>query len=106
MATKVNQQQRVDLITFKLISWRTDILARLSVYTVPSSKSAYTSLLRGFLSPRSLPHTVVIICLDWTKPWTFVEELQTWLLWVEQWAEGDGARDLEIVREENRERRV
>jgi len=47
---------------------------------------------------------VVVIALDWTRPWTFVEELQTWLVWVEQWAKGDGSRDLEIAREENRER--
>ncbi|KAF9651747.1 hypothetical protein BDM02DRAFT_3110207 [Thelephora ganbajun] len=82
-----------------------DILARLSVYTVPSSATTYTSLLPDFLPPRqSLPHTVVIIALDWTRPWTFVEELQTWLVWVEQWAKGDGSHELEIVREEQRER--
>jgi dynein light intermediate chain 1 len=83
-----------------------DTLARLSVYTVPSSAAAYTSLLPHFLPPRpSLPHTLVMIVLDWTRPWSFVEELQTWLLWVEKWAKGDGSRELEIVREENRERR-
>ena len=82
-----------------------DTLARLSVYTVPSSSTSYTSLLPHFLPPRtSLQHTVVIIVLDWTKPWTFVDELETWLEWVEKWAKGDGARELEIVREENRER--
>ncbi|KAF5333538.1 hypothetical protein D9611_002697 [Ephemerocybe angulata] len=82
-----------------------DTLARLSVYTVPSSAPSYTSLLPHFLPPRtSLPHTLVVIVLDWTRPWTFVEELQTWLQWVENWAKGDGSRDLEIVREENRER--
>ena len=46
----------------------------------------------------------MIITLDWTRPWTFIEELQTWLVWVEQWAKGDGSRELEIVREEQRER--
>lgn len=82
-------------------------MARLSVYTVPSSAATYTSLLPDFLPPRqSLPHTVVIIALDWTRPWTFIEELQTWLIWVEQWAKGDGSRELEIVREEQRERRT
>ena len=45
-----------------------------------------------------------MIVLDWTRPWTFVDELHTWLSWVEQWAQGDGARELEIAREENRER--
>lgn len=83
-----------------------DTLARLSVYTVPSSGPAYTSLLPHFAPPRTaLPHTLVMIVLDWTRPWTFVDELETWLQWVEQWARGDGARELEIVREESRERR-
>ncbi|KAH9942577.1 dynein light intermediate chain-domain-containing protein [Amylocystis lapponica] len=82
-----------------------DTLARLSVYTVPAVAASYTALLPHFLPPRTcLPHTLVMIVLDWTRPWTFVEELQTWLEWVEKWAKGDRARELEIVREENRER--
>ncbi|KAG6327619.1 hypothetical protein ID866_11470 [Astraeus odoratus] len=82
-----------------------DTLARLSVYTVPSDAKAYTSLLPHFLPPKStLPHTAVVIVLDWTRPWTFVEELEMWLRWVEQWTKGDGSREVEIVREENRER--
>ncbi|KAH9983550.1 DLIC-domain-containing protein [Russula compacta] len=82
-----------------------DILARLSVYTVPSSAPSYTALVSHFLRPQSaLPHTAVIIVLDWTRPWTFVEELHTWLTWIERWVQGDGARELEIIREEHRER--
>jgi len=83
-----------------------DTLARLSIYTVPSVAPSYTALLPYFLPPRTtLPHTLVMIVLDWTRPWTFVEELQTWLEWVERWAKGDGSRELEISREESRERR-
>jgi hypothetical protein len=83
-----------------------DTLARLSVYTVPSSASSYTALLPHFLPPRSsLLQTLIIIVLDWTRPWTFVEELQTWLTWVETWSKGDPSRELEIIREESRERR-
>ena len=48
----------------------------------------------------------MIIALDWTRPWTFIEELQMWLVWVERWAKGDSSRELEIVREEQRERRT
>ncbi|KAI0082346.1 hypothetical protein K474DRAFT_1585636 [Panus rudis PR-1116 ss-1] len=82
-----------------------DTIARLSVYTVPSSSPSYTSLLPHFLPPKaSLPHTLVVIVLDWTKPWTFVDELHTWLTWVEKWAKGDDARELVITREENREK--
>jgi dynein light intermediate chain 1 len=46
-----------------------------------------------------------MIVLDWTRPWSFVEELQRWLEWVETWAKGDESRELQIVREENRDRR-
>ncbi|KAF8514873.1 dynein light intermediate chain-domain-containing protein [Hysterangium stoloniferum] len=82
-----------------------DTLARLSVYTVPSSSPTYLSLLPVFLPPRtSLPHTLVMIIMDWTRPWSFVEQLELWLTWIETWAKGDGARELEIVREESRER--
>lgn len=82
-----------------------DTLARLSVYTVPSVSTSYTSLLPYFLPPRqSLPHTLVMIALDWTRPWSFMEELQAWLSWVETWAKGDGSHELEMTREEGRER--
>jgi dynein light intermediate chain 1 len=84
----------------------TDTLARLSVYTVPSSASACTALLPNSLPPRwTLSSTLVIIVLDWTRPWTFVEDLETWLTWVETWAKGDASREVEIIREECRERR-
>ncbi|KAE9409855.1 hypothetical protein BT96DRAFT_953209 [Gymnopus androsaceus JB14] len=84
-----------------------DTLARLSVYIVPSADPAFTSLVPHFLPPRtSLSHTAIVVVLDWTQPWTFVEELEEWLGWIEAWAQGDAkdGRDLEIVREDNRER--
>lgn len=82
-----------------------DTLARLSVYTVPSSATPYLSLLPHFVPPRSaLPHTAVMIVLDWTQPWTFIEQLELWLKWIESWSKGDDSRELEIMREENRER--
>ncbi|KAG8693685.1 hypothetical protein FRC09_010357 [Ceratobasidium sp. 395] len=82
-----------------------DTLARLSMYTVPSSASAYLSLLPHFLPPKnSLSNTLVMIVLDWTKPWTFVDQLETWMEWVSTWVRGDGARELEVAREENKER--
>ena len=86
--------------------WKLDTLARLSIYTVPSSASSYSALLPHFLPPRSsLLQTLIIIVLDWTRPWTFIEELQTWLTWIETWSKGDASRELEIIREESRERR-
>ncbi|KAL1664318.1 dynein light intermediate chain-domain-containing protein [Schizophyllum commune] len=87
------------------ILYATDTLARLSVYTVPSSQPTYTSLLPHFIPPQNnLQHSLFMIVLDWTKPWTFVDELQTWLGWVDQWAHGTEDRELVIAREEARER--
>ncbi|KAJ3991887.1 dynein light intermediate chain-domain-containing protein [Lentinula boryana] len=83
-----------------------DTLARLSIYSVPSSHPSFTPLIPSFLSPKlSLGHTTVIVVLDWTKPWTFVEEMEEWLAWVERWAGGElSGRELEMIRDENRER--
>jgi dynein cytoplasmic 1 light intermediate chain len=77
------------------------------MYTVPSSSPSHLSLVPHFLPPRtSLPHTLVLIVLDWTRPWSFIEQLELWLAWIETWAKGDGSRELEIVSEESRERRA
>jgi len=58
-----------------------------------------------FLPPQSaLPHTAVVIVLDWTRPWAFLDELHTWLTWIEHWVQGDGSRELQVIREEHRER--
>lgn len=47
-----------------------------------------------------------MIILDWTRPWSFMEQLQLWLTWIELWGKGDGSRDVEIARDESRERRA
>lgn len=84
-----------------------DTLARLSVLSVPSSAPAYLSLVPHFIPPKvSLPHTLVMVLLDWTKPWSFLEQLELWLKWVDKWSKGDGSREMEIAREESRERRA
>ncbi|KAF8313277.1 DLIC-domain-containing protein [Clavulina sp. PMI_390] len=82
-----------------------DIVARLSVYTVPSSDSSHLTLVPQFLPPRTaLPRTLAVIVLDWTKPWTFVDQLRTWLSWIESWAGSDSSREAQVVREEGHDR--
>lgn len=49
-------------------------------------------------------HTLIVITLDWTRPSTFIDQLRTWLAWVDKWAQGDGARELEVMREEGKEK--
>ncbi|KZT62783.1 hypothetical protein CALCODRAFT_478704 [Calocera cornea HHB12733] len=78
---------------------------KLSVYSVPSSAPSHLALVDHFIPPRtSLPHTLVMIVLDWTQPWTFVPQLEKWLKWVEHWAEADKGRDLDVLRDEAKER--
>ena len=42
--------------------------------------------------------------IDWTRPWTFLDELHTWLAYIESWVQGNGARELQLICEEYCER--
>lgn len=58
-----------------------------------------------FLPPKTaLPKTLVVIVLDWTKPWSFLDQLKTWLIWVEEWAQKDSSREAQVLREEGHDR--
>ncbi|KIM25507.1 hypothetical protein M408DRAFT_331076 [Serendipita vermifera MAFF 305830] len=82
-----------------------DTLARLSIYTVQSSNPVHTGLVPHVLPPKtSLANTLVMIVLDWTKPWSFVEQLELWLHWVDVWAKGDGNREVDVLRDEGKEK--
>ncbi|CAG8657525.1 13088_t:CDS:2, partial [Acaulospora colombiana] len=75
------------------------------VYTVQSSNSIHTKLVSNVLPPRSaIPNTLIMIVLDWTKPWTFIDQLEMWMKWIDEWSKGDGNRETEVLREEGKER--
>lgn len=95
-----------DDFSHRQFEWPTDtILTRLSIYTAPSSEPTLTSLLPIFLPPKSaLHHTAVVIVLDWSQPWTFIDHLRTWLAWIESWSKPDGTHELDVARDENREK--
>ncbi|CAG8562847.1 241_t:CDS:2 [Paraglomus occultum] len=61
-----------------------DTIARLGFYQLASSDKAYNSLLRFALNLTTLQESVIIIVLDWSRPWTFIETLQRWIKVVEQ----------------------
>jgi dynein light intermediate chain 1 len=104
MLTKVKRRPRLcRIVTDRFI----DILARISVYTVQSSNSVHTRLITQVLPPKTaLPNTLIMIILDWTKPWTFVDQLELWMKWIDDWSKTDNGRELEVAREEGRERRM
>ncbi|KAI8624925.1 dynein light intermediate chain-domain-containing protein [Xylariaceae sp. FL1651] len=57
-----------------------DILARISLYLLSSPAPSFMSLLRPLLTPQSIPNTLVVILLDWSRPWSWIRQLREWLL--------------------------
>lgn len=56
-----------------------DVLARLGLYLISEPNPVFTSLLRPLFTPTSLPETLIVILLDWTRPWEWVAQLKTWV---------------------------
>lgn len=76
-----------------------ETVARVGVYTLPSSQPAYTNLLplafpatgtataekhastsaHARASMDTLKDTLIVLLLDWQQPWTFLEQLRNWL---------------------------
>ncbi|CAG8481177.1 4233_t:CDS:2 [Ambispora gerdemannii] len=56
-----------------------DTIARLGLYQLAGSQLAYHSLLRFVLNATTLPDSLVVIVLDWARPWAFAETLQRWI---------------------------
>ncbi|BGP12267.1 hypothetical protein JCM10213_000038 [Rhodosporidiobolus nylandii] len=67
-----------------------DTLARLGLFQLPSPSPPYPSLLSLALSKQTLLDSLVVIVLDWERPWRFVEELEGWIGLLEaRLAQGD-----------------
>jgi dynein light intermediate chain 1 len=54
-------------------------IARLGVYQLGLSATEYMPLLKFALSTDTLADSAVIIVLDWTRPWEFLETFQRWI---------------------------
>lgn len=61
----------------------TETLARLGIYQLPSSLPPYPDLLSLALDRRTVLDSVVLIALDWEKPWNFVTQLRKWIYLLE-----------------------
>lgn len=56
-----------------------DTLARLSLYLLTDPSPSFTPLLRPLLTPRTLPHMLLVILLDWNEPWSWLRQLRDWI---------------------------
>jgi dynein light intermediate chain 1 len=55
-----------------------DTIARLALYQLGLSAPEYLPLLNFAINTNTLADSMVVIVLDWSKPWGFVESLQRW----------------------------
>ncbi|BGO98981.1 hypothetical protein NBRC10513v2_000083 [Rhodotorula toruloides] len=60
-----------------------DTVARLGFFQVPAPSPPYPALLSLALSRSNLLDSLIILVLDWEKPWNFVKELEAWLALLE-----------------------
>ncbi|BGO88474.1 hypothetical protein NBRC10512_003012 [Rhodotorula toruloides] len=60
-----------------------DTVARLGFFHVPAPSPPYPALLSLALSRSNLLDSLVVLVLDWEKPWNFVRELEAWLALLE-----------------------
>ncbi|KAF8543237.1 dynein light intermediate chain-domain-containing protein [Trichophaea hybrida] len=56
-----------------------DVLARLGVYLIKEPSPAFIPLLRPLFTPASLPETLIVILLDWSRPWEWVRQMKAWV---------------------------
>ncbi|KAF9431454.1 hypothetical protein BGZ76_000284 [Entomortierella beljakovae] len=56
-----------------------DTVARLGLYQIAGSHKSYHALLKYCLNTKAIADSIIVIVLDWSKPWTFMETLQRWI---------------------------
>lgn len=61
------------------LTFQTDIIARISVYSLSEPSPSFAPLLRPLLNPKSIPETLIVILLDWSSPWTWIRQLREWV---------------------------
>ncbi|KAJ3329768.1 Cytoplasmic dynein 1 light intermediate chain 2 [Blyttiomyces sp. JEL0837] len=77
--------------------------ARIGIFELDSDAN-YGPLIRFALSPERLPHSAVVICLEWSKPWQFFEQLEKFLIMLQREIEYTAATAKRGLLEELRDR--
>lgn len=57
-----------------------DTLARISLYLLSTPSPAFTSLIKPLLTPETIPNTLIVVLLDWSRPHLFLRQLREWIL--------------------------
>ncbi|KAG5915791.1 hypothetical protein E4U61_004276 [Claviceps capensis] len=56
-----------------------DTLARVSLYLLSQPSSEFASLVSPLLTAQAVPHTAIIILLDWAQPHLWLRQVWTWI---------------------------
>lgn len=56
-----------------------DTLARLSLYLLANPSPSFAPLIKPYINPRTIPHMLIVILLDWNHPWLWVRQLRDWI---------------------------
>lgn len=83
----------------------TETLARLGVYQLPSPSPPYPSLLSLALSRSTLLDSLVVVVLDWERPWQFLRDLRAWMAILDAQVNAKGGIGEGWEGQEGRERR-
>lgn len=56
-----------------------EAMARLGLYQLSLSSPEFLPLLKFAIRSETIPNSCVLILLDWTRPWKFLETLERWI---------------------------
>lgn len=56
-----------------------DVLARLGIYLISEPTPAFVPLLQTLFTPETLPEMLIVILLDWARPWDWMRQVKTWV---------------------------
>ena len=62
-----------------VLSCGIDVVARLGLYLVSKPEPAFMPIFKSLFTAATIPDTLIVILLDWRKPWDWMRQLRTWV---------------------------
>ena len=59
-------------------------MARVSLYLLSQPSTEFASLVSPLLTPESVPHTALVILLDWSQPHLWLRQIWKWIQVLEE----------------------